>query len=467
MKNFQGYHAEWNLGCPGGWEYQRMAQERGKLCWKRVKKISGIEIELTFDHPLLNPVPRFLNMLLRAHQAKFHGEKAFILLVAEKETLDSVTENMNLVEYLNRMEGVRAGLTCPEEVEETGNHVTYRGHRVTVIFLDINNDVLLRIGSRHNIGSLLTGIKKGIVVNPRGMEPLGAKGIFEDVTGKLSPLLNPSTVRHTPWTRLFYPRRTTGPHGEMIPDLVEWVRDHWEEVILKPVCGYSGRGIFVGPQRESPDEDIQKALEEESYIVQFFIPKGIWAEEYPWLDPQGEEIILKQWQTDFRCFIDDTGLIGFLARFGGIPTNVGAGGGGQSVAILKTEIPVKEAVHRINEAIIGLGYSTVMEIQEEVDKMGLELGHTYLQGPTPTTLRPRIITQNHLLSLQEYGANLWSDLLKLERMWREGKLDHVVQMGGGEMEIARMQPWGGSPALIASDGLFSFGAHLQDGQKIS
>ena len=97
-----------------------------------------------------------------------------------------------------------------------------------------------------------------------------------------------------------------------------------------------------------------------------------------------------------------------------------------------------------------------------MDKKGLELGHTYLQGPTPTTLRPRIITRNHMASLQAYSANLWKDSIKLERMWKEGELDHVVQMGEGEKEIARMQPWGGSPALIASDGLFSFGAHLDD-----
>ncbi|MEE9610081.1 MAG: hypothetical protein V3W19_02460 [Desulfatiglandales bacterium] len=171
---------------------------------------------------------------------------------------------------------------------------------------------------------------------------------------------------------------------------------------------------------------------------------------------------LIQWQTDFRCLIDDTGLIGFLARFGGIPTNVGAGGGNQSVAILETEMPVKEAVKRINDTIVGLGYSLMMEIQEVMDKKGLELGHTYLQGPTPTTLRPRIITRNHMASLQTYSANLWKDSIKLERMWKEGELDHVVQMGEGEKEIARMQPWGGSPALIASDGLFSFGAHLDD-----
>lgn len=463
MRTVKGYHVEWNLGCPGGWEYQRMAQERGKLCWDRVKKISGTEIELTFDHPFLNPVPRFLDMLLRAHETRSPGERPFVLIVAEKETLDKVTENINVVEYLNRMEGVRAALTCPEEMEKREDHVTYRGQKVTVAFLDIRNDVLLRIGTKHNIEPLLTAIKKGIVVNPRGMEPIGAKGIFEIVTGELRPLLSPSTVNHTPWTRLFYPRTTTGPDGELIPDLVKWVEDHWREVILKPVYGYSGKGIFVGAQRESKDEDIQKALEGEPYIVQSFIPKGLWAEEYPWLDIQREEIILKQWQTDFRCYINDTGLIGFLARFGEIPTNVGAGGGGQSVAILKAGTSVREAAHRINEAIIGLGYSRAMEIQQEVDKKGLELGHTYLKGPTPTTMRPRIITQSHLTFLQEYSVNLWGDLLKLEKMWQEGRLDHVVRMGEDEAEIARMQPWGGSPALIASDGLFSFGAHLRDG----
>jgi hypothetical protein len=101
-----------------------------------------------------------------------------------------------------------------------------------------------------------------------------------------------------------------------------------------------------------------------------------------------------------------------------------------------------------------------MEIQQETDQKGLELGHAYLKGPTPITLRPRIITRNHLVALQGYSANLWGDLLKLEKLWIEGKLDHVVELDDGHSEIARLQPWGGSQALIASDGLFSFGADL-------
>ncbi len=462
MKNFKGYHAEWNLGCPGGWEYQRMAQERGKLCWNRVKKITGIEIELDFEHPVLNPVPLFIDMLLRAHRIKFLRQKPFVLLVAEAETLDKVTENINLVASLNRIEGVDAALTCPQELEEKGDDVFYNGQRATVIFLDINNDVLLRIAKEHHIGALLTGIKKGIVVNPRGMEPVGAKGVFEVVTGSLSAHLSSSTVKYTPWTRLFYSRKTTGPDGESINDLTEWVRSHWDEIILKPVYGYSGKGIFVGPQSDTRDDDIRTALGGEPYIVQSFIPKQLWAEEYPWIDRQNKTVTLKQWQTDFRCFVNDQGLIGFLARFGGIPTNVGSGGGGQSVAIVKTDIPVGEAVRRINHAILELGYSNVMEIQHAVDQKGLELKHTYLKGPTPTTLRPRIINLSQLGALQQYSANLWADSLKLEKWWHAGQLNHVVQMGAGEEEIARMQFWGGSPALIASDGLFSFGADLMD-----
>ena len=60
--------------------------------------------------------------------------------------------------------------------------------------------------------------------------------------------------------------------------------------------------------------------------------------------------------------------------------------------------------------------------------------------------------------MQGYSVHLWEDLLKLERLWQEGALDHVVRMSEKKAMIARLQPWEGSPALIASDGLFSFGA---------
>jgi hypothetical protein len=59
------------------------------------------------------------------------------------------------------------------------------------------------------------------------------------------------------------------------------------------------KGIFVGPQSDTRDDDMRTALGGEPYIVQSFIPKQLWAEEYPWIDRQNKTLTLKQWQTDF------------------------------------------------------------------------------------------------------------------------------------------------------------------------
>jgi hypothetical protein len=51
--------------------------------------------------------------------------------------------------------------------------------------------------------------------------------------------------------------------------------------------------------------------------------------------------------------------------------------------------------------------------------------------------------------------------LVLEKMWYAGVLDEYIDIEHEELEIARSQPWEGGPAIFASDGLFSFGSHLE------
>jgi hypothetical protein len=69
---------------------------------------------------------------------------------------------------------------------------------------------------------------------------------------------------------------------------------------------------------------------------------------------------------------------------------------------------------------------------------------------------------DHLAELRRYAHNLWHDAIKLERLWREGRLDDLVRVDAEEKDLALIQPWAGSPALMVSDGLFSFGADLVD-----
>ena len=250
--------------------------------------------------------------------------------------------------------------------------------------------------------------------------------------------------------------------GEPIEDLVAWAESRLDRLILKPAYGYSGHGIFVGSTIENREECIKTALNEGDYIVQELIPLDLWSEKSVWPSAEGENLSLKEWQTDFRCFITDEGLQGFLARFGGVPTNVGSGGGIQPLAVLKNATDPREAVNRINEALLKLGYAGFVSIQEEINQKAVEMGFTYLLGPIKTLLRPRIVTKDHLLDLRHYAYNLWQDAVKLEEFWRDGHLDDVVPMGHEEKALAYSQPWRGSPALMVSDGLFSLGADLMN-----
>jgi hypothetical protein len=77
-------------------------------------------------------------------------------------------------------------------------------------------------------------------------------------------------------------------------------------------------------------------------------------------------------------------------------------------------------------------------------------------------LRPRLLTPDHLTELKRYATHLWQDAVNLEDNWRRGQLDEVLNISEAEKELALQQPWRGSPALMVSDGLFSFGADLLD-----
>jgi hypothetical protein len=63
-------------------------------------------------------------------------------------------------------------------------------------------------------------------------------------------------------------------------------------------------------------------------------------------------------------------------------------------------------------------------------------------------------------ALKTYGIRLWLDCLTLEKLWLAGELEDLIEIEPAELELANLQPWSGTPAIIASDGLFSFGADL-------
>ena len=87
-----------------------------------------------------------------------------------------------------------------------------------------------------------------------------------------------------------------------------------------------------------------------------------------------------------------SGLLGFVGRFGGVPTNVGSGGGFQPLAILKSNLSIREAVNRINDCFMRMDPGDLADVIEMQKHMALECDFTYLLGPVRIALRPRLIT---------------------------------------------------------------------------
>ena len=90
MKDFSGYHSEWNLGSPGGWDYQRLTQIIGKAVWSKLNQIKPVGVELDFDNSVLYPVDRFVKMLVNSHRKREGSNPGLIAVVAEEETLKDV-----------------------------------------------------------------------------------------------------------------------------------------------------------------------------------------------------------------------------------------------------------------------------------------------------------------------------------------------------------------------------------------
>ena len=130
---------------PGGWDYQRLTQITSRAVWLKLNAIRPIGVQLDFNHPLFYPVDGFVRMLLEAHYARGGRNAGLIAILAEKETLENVIENQNLATRLNEFEGITGELMAPDEYELKNSRVCWKGRSVSVLFMDFNTEVLLKL----------------------------------------------------------------------------------------------------------------------------------------------------------------------------------------------------------------------------------------------------------------------------------------------------------------------------------
>jgi glutathionylspermidine synthase len=127
-----------------------------------------------------------------------------------------------------------------------------------------------------------------------------------------------------PWTRILRPGRTS--YGEWVVDLLAFVSDNRERLVLKPASDYGGHGVALGIETSQSDWDalVETHMSEGDFVVQEYVP--VPEEMFPTVEGGHVQMRLK------RFNINPFGIGG---RYAGMITrisdqaviNVSAGGG--------------------------------------------------------------------------------------------------------------------------------------------
>jgi hypothetical protein len=145
-------------------------------------------------------------------------------------------------------EGCRVLVAAPGEFVHRSDKLFVEQHQVDLLILDPETMLLRPPGAKAMLdavaaGSVRTlyGVSRGIVSSAKIVfellsDPAHWEGLDAEITGALT--------RHVPWTRRLHECDTTRD-GEVI-DLMSWVADNQERLVVKPSGGYGGEGVMPG-----------------------------------------------------------------------------------------------------------------------------------------------------------------------------------------------------------------------------
>ena len=222
----------------------------------------------------VRPLParhNILHALLTAYEA-WSGTRA-LPRIAVLDWLDVPTrrEFTLFQEYAER-QGVRCIVADPRHAELRGGKLILDGAPVDLIYKRVLiSELVDRCGLDH---AVVRAVREHAVcmVNPFACKILHKKASLavlsdERNVGLYTPQERDVIAANIPWTRVVEERRTTYDGASV--DLVSFIAEHKDQLVLKPNDEYGGKGIILG--WEAADAEWAEALRtalREPYIVQ-------------------------------------------------------------------------------------------------------------------------------------------------------------------------------------------------------
>jgi glutathionylspermidine synthase len=171
--------------------------------------------------------------------------------------------------------------------------------------------------------------RRAVVVNPFRVHVAANKKILallqDERFEHLLTRREAETIRHTlPWSRILRRGRTT--YGNWRFELLSFVCDNRERLVLKPATDYGGRGVMLGMEtdQEAWEAAIDEHAERGDFIVQEYVP--IPEEMFPTIEHGHVQMRLKRFNINPYCV--GGRYVGMMTRISDQAViNVAAGGG--------------------------------------------------------------------------------------------------------------------------------------------
>jgi hypothetical protein len=215
--------------------------------------------------------PGVMHTLLDAHRQWSGSSAAPRIAIVDWSDVPTRSEFVLFRDFFQG-HGLECVIVDPREMEYRNGKLLAGDMHVTLIYKRVLIDELVKeCGLEHDV---VRAVRENAVcmVNPFRCKLLHKKASLAVVGDELNADLFSEAERravamHVPWTRVVA-ERSTEYDGERI-DLLSWMADNREQLVLKPNDDYGGRGIVLGwtVSSEKWEEAIRGALDER-FIVQ-------------------------------------------------------------------------------------------------------------------------------------------------------------------------------------------------------
>ncbi|MBL0171841.1 MAG: circularly permuted type 2 ATP-grasp protein [Gemmatimonadaceae bacterium] len=235
--------------------------------------------------------------------------------------------------------GIEAFIGDPRDAEYSGGTLRVGGRPVTLIYKRVLIDELV---TREGLASpVVRAVRDGAVcmVNPFRCKLLHKKASLAVVSDErqaalLSPAQRAAVARHVPWTRVVE-ERSTSYQGNQV-DMLPFIADRRETMVLKPNDEYGGKGIVLG---WTVDDATWQAAIRTALGEPFIVQERVEVPSEPWPAWVDGGLHISDRMLDTAPFlVDGTVMTGCLTRIATDPLlNVTAGGGSNVPTFLVEE----------------------------------------------------------------------------------------------------------------------------------